>query len=94
MTLSIRVKSQFKKDLKKAERDPNKNTDLLRSLIKDYLVENQTPPMKYKPHILTGNWKPHQECHIQPDFLLIWDVNNKEGELILVRCGSHADLFG
>lgn len=39
-------------------------------------------------------YKPHQECHIQADFLLIWDVNNKEGEFILVRCGAHADLFG
>ena len=94
MTLNIRIKSQFKKDLKKADRDPNKKTDLLKSLIKDYLVQSLPLPSRYKPHVLIGNWKPHQECHIQPDFLLIWDVNNEDRELILVRCGSHADLFG
>ncbi|CAH7152926.1 hypothetical protein VCHA29O37_870004 [Vibrio chagasii] len=38
--------------------------------------------------------KPHMECHIQPDFLLIWDVDWDKQELILVRCGSHSELFG
>ena len=94
VTLSIRIKSQFKKDLKKADRDPKKNIDLLKSLIKDYLIQNRPLPSHYKPHALTGNWKPHQECHIQPDFLLIWDIDIKANELILVRCGSHAELFG
>ena len=94
MTLNIRIKNQFKKDLKKADRDPKKNTDLLKSLINDYLIQNHPLPSRYKPHVLTGNWKPHQECHIQPDFLLIWDVDMKANELILVRCGSHAELFG
>lgn len=94
VTLSIRVKSQFKKDLKKADRDPNKNTALLKLLIKDYLTQNIPLPAQYKPHALTGNWKPHQECHVQPDFLLIWDTNKEANELILVRCGSHSELFG
>ena len=94
MTLNIRVKSQFKKDLKKADRDPSKNTDLLKLLIKDYLTQNIPIPKQYKPHPLTGNWKPHWQCHIQPDFLLIWDIDNQTNELILVRCGSHTDLFG
>ncbi len=62
--------------------------------IKDYLVQNHPLPNLYKQHALTGNWKPHQECHIQPDFLLIWDTDIKVNKLILVRCGSHADLFG
>jgi len=92
--LSIRVKSQFKKDLKKVSRDPKKDTELLKVLINDYLVQDIPIPKQHKPHVLTGNWKPHMECHIQPDFLLVWDVNSATNELILVRCGTHAELFG
>lgn len=92
--LSIRVKSQFKKDLKKASRDPKKDTEILKVLINDYLVQGIPIPKQHKPHVSTGNWKPHIECHIQPDFLLIWDVNSEANELILVRCGTHAELFG
>jgi mRNA interferase YafQ len=94
VTLSIRVKSQFKKDLKKADRDPNKNTALLKLLIKDYLTQNIPIPSQHKPHALTGNWKPHMECHVQPDFLLIWAIDKEANQLILVRCGSHSELFG
>ena len=94
MTLNIRVKRQFKKDLKKADRDVNKNTDLLKSMIQNYLVQELPLPNQYKRHALIGNWKPLMECHIQPNFLLIWDVDEQANELILVRCGSHAELFG
>jgi len=102
VTLNIRTKHQFKKDLaksrlseeKKAIKDPKKNTDLLKQLIQTYLVNNQKLPEQYKPHQLVGDWKPHMECHIQPDFLLIWDIDMQANELILVRCGSHSDLFG
>ena len=94
MTFNTRVKGQFKKDLKKSIRDPKKNTDLLKEIIQTYLVENKAVPQKYKPHQLEGEWKPQMECHIQPDFLLIWDVDEDANELILVRCGSHSELFG
>lgn len=94
MTLNTRVKSQFKKDLKNAIRDPKKNTDLLKKIIQTYLVKNKKVPEQYKPHQLIGEWKPHMECHIQPGFLLIWDIDEKANELILVRCGSHSELFG
>ena len=94
MTLSIRTKSQFKKDLKRAVKDPKKNTELLKDIIQTYLIHNKKLPEQYKPHQLVGNWKPHMECHIQPDFLLIWDVDEESNELILVRCGTHSELFG
>jgi len=92
--VSSRVKSQFKKDLKKAIKDPKKNTDLLKQIIQIYLFNNKKVPQEYKPHQLIGEWKPHMECHIQSDFLLIWDIDEQAEELILVRCGSHSDLFG
>ena len=94
MTLNIRIQNQFKKDLKKANRNPHKNVELLKIIINDSLRENKPVPEKHKPYVLTGDWKPCWECHIQPDFLLIWDVDNQAEELILVRCGSHAELFG
>lgn len=91
--LTIRAKKQFKKDLKLALTDSRKNTKLLKKLIDEHLVHTGTVPMEYKPHKLSGNWKPHWECHVQPDFLLIWNVDWEANELILTRCGSHSDLF-
>lgn len=82
MTLSTRVKNQFKKDLKKAIRNPKKNTDLLKQIIQTYLVENEKLPDQYKSHQLVGEWKPHMECHVQADFLLIWDTDEQANELI------------
>jgi mRNA interferase YafQ len=57
-------------------------------------VNNEKVSEQYKPHQLVGEWKPHMECHIQSDFLLIWDTDDEANELILVRCGSHSELFG
>ncbi|ENM3890260.1 type II toxin-antitoxin system YafQ family toxin [Vibrio cholerae] len=92
--LKLRVKSQFKKDLKQAAKDHSKEIELLEKLIKEHLCLTGTVPESYKPHQLKGSWKPHMECHVQPDFLLIWDVDWDSHELILVRCGSHSKLFG
>lgn len=94
MPMKLRTKKQFKKDLQKASSDKNKKIELLKSVINDHLLVTGTVPQQYLPHPLKGNWKPHMECHIQPDFLLIWDVDWENGEVILVRCGSHSDLFG
>ncbi|MGN0292142.1 MAG: type II toxin-antitoxin system YafQ family toxin, partial [Lachnospiraceae bacterium] len=49
-------------------------------------------PIKNKDHRLTGNYTGHRECHVLPDWLLIYYVS--DGEIYLVRTGSHADLFG
>lgn len=92
MTLKIKYKSQFKKDLKRIQSDTRK-IKLLKSLIDEHLIETGTVPLRYKPHPLLGNWKPHMECHVLPDFLLIWSVDWESNELILARCGSHSELF-
>lgn len=92
--LTIRVKKQFKKDLKKALTDPRRDIALMQQLIQNHLVLTGMLPQQYFPHPLVGNWRPHWECHIQPDFLLIWAVDWDERTLILARCGSHAELFG
>jgi mRNA interferase YafQ len=56
-----------------------------------YRVNDKPLPESYQPHDLTGNWKLHQECHIKPDWLLIYRLLPEE--LLLVRTGSHSELF-
>ena len=50
-------------------------------------------PEKFRDHDLTGNYKGCRECHIQPDWLLVYEVNNDELILYLIRTGTHSDLF-
>ena len=57
------------------------------------LEKNGTVPAKNKPHKLTGSYKGFWECHIQPDWLLIWFQNDKEKIIELTRTGTHSDLF-
>ncbi len=57
------------------------------------LVEEGTLEAKFKPHILKGNYKGLWECHIQPDWLLIWEQNETIKLISLVRTGTHSDLF-
>ena len=88
----IKLKNQFKKDIKRIQGDSRK-LKLLKDLLDNHLIVNGKVPSQYKPHPLQGNWKPHMECHILPDFLLIWDIDEENREVILARCGSHSELF-
>jgi mRNA interferase YafQ len=54
---------------------------------------HQAVPQKHKPHLLSGIYSKHWECHVLPDILLIWHQNDIEQTVILVRTGSHSDLF-
>jgi mRNA interferase YafQ len=65
---------------------------LLQNVI-DLLQETGNLPVKYKPHKLTGNFKDCWECHIQPNWLLIWKQDNNELILLLLDTGTHSDLF-
>ena len=58
------------------------------------LAEKGTLPSRYRPHKLTGDWQGFWECHIQPNWLLIWEQHEKELILILTDTGTHSDLFG
>lgn len=92
--LRLRLKKQFKKDIKRTNRSCSALVTELKKLIDNHLKKTGTVPEDYSPHLLKGSWKPHMECHVRPDFLLIWDVDWDKHEIILVRCGSHAELFG
>jgi mRNA interferase YafQ len=81
--------AQFKRDVKLAERR-GKDLAKLRELIL-LLVEGDTLPPRYKDHSLSGNWKHHRDCHIEPDWLLLYKIDGDD--LHLVRTGTHSDLF-
>jgi mRNA interferase YafQ len=58
----------------------------------ELLAETGTLPEGYSPHQLSGEWKSVLECHIDPDWLLIYEVTPEE--VLLIRTGTHSDLFG
>ena len=81
--------SHFKKDLKKAQRQ-GKDLNLLQTVV--ITLANEEPLEKrFRDHDLTGNWRGYRECHVNPDWLLIYKVDGEE--LKLARLGSHSDLF-
>jgi mRNA interferase YafQ len=87
--LSPIFESRFKKDIKRLQRR-GKEMEKLKNVI-DKLLENQKLESQYKDHALTGNWNGYRDCHIEPDWLLIYKIS--ENHLYLVRSGSHSDLF-
>ena len=89
--LDLVMTTQFRKDLKRINK---RGKDL--SLLKDVLQtlrEEQALEEKYRDHALTGNYIGFKECHIQPDWLLVYAINKEELILTASRTGSHSDLF-
>ncbi len=87
----VKPSNQFQKDLKKAKKRGYK-IDLLTEVIK-MLADGNTLPEKYKDHKLSGDFIGCRECHITPDWLLIYEIDNGELLLYLTRTGTHSDLF-
>lgn len=88
--LKLNMTSQFKHDLKVCKKR-NYNIGLLNVIVDTLRIPAQLPP-KNKDHSLKENYIGRRECHISPDWLLIYRVN--ENELYLDRTGTHTDLFG
>jgi mRNA interferase YafQ len=84
--------TQFKKDYKLAMKR-RLDIELLESIIA-VLAMGETLAEKHKDHALTGNWAGHRECHILPDWLLIYRIDDGVLVLTLARTGTHSDLFG
>ncbi|MCD8156358.1 MAG: type II toxin-antitoxin system YafQ family toxin [Clostridiales bacterium] len=84
--------TRFKKDYKLAIKR-HLNIDLLDNIIRK-LSYGETLPEQYKDHELTGEWVGHRECHILPDWLLIYRIDDDILVLTLSRTGTHSDLFG
>ena len=91
MKSDVIYRSQFKKDLKLAKKQ-NKNMDKLFNVI-ELLSNGNKLDDKYKDHELSGNYKGTRECHIDLDWLLIYEYKNDVLVLLLNRLGSHSKLF-
>ena len=91
MKYNLQFTSQFKKDLKLAKKQ-NKDLGKLFEVI-DILANGETLDAKYKDHSLTGNYRGTRECHIEPDWLLIYEIREDVLVLMLYRLGSHSELF-
>jgi len=89
--LNIIRANRFVKDLRLAIRR-GFNIELLDEVITK-LANQEKLPEKYYDHPLFGNYKDFRECHIQPDWLLIYSIDAKDLELYLFRTGTHSDLY-
>jgi len=87
--LNVVFKNRFKKDLKKLK-SSNRDEDELLAVIA-VLANEQPLDEKFRDHNLIGNYAGCRECHIRPDWLLIYETT--ETDLLLVRTGSHSELF-
>ena len=89
--LTIKYHTMFKKDFKRIKK---RGYDISRLEKIVELLANEVPlPEQFKDHNLSGSYNGFRECHIAPDWLLIYQVNNNELVLVLSRTGSHSDLF-
>lgn len=89
--LTIRYESTFKKDYKRIKKR-GYDIRLLEEVI-SMLAEQKRLPEKYRDHALLGEFASCRECHITPDWLLIYKVSNEELVLYLTRTGTHSDPF-
>ena len=89
--LEIIVSNQFKKDLRLAQKRGCKIA-LLKEIV-NKLAYGIKLDEKYCDHGLTSNYRGFRECHVEPDWLLIYRVNQDSVALFLLRTGTHSDLF-
>jgi mRNA interferase YafQ len=90
--LKPRYSRQFKTDIKKIEKSGHKDMDKLKAVVRK-LIDGKPLESKYLDHP-GGNLKGHRDCHIEPDWLLLYRIDKDMQEITFVRTGSHSDLFG
>lgn len=81
----------FRKDTERC-RKRGYDMELLKTAI-CILADNGSLPAKYRPHKLTGDYAGCWECHLKPDWLLIWEQSDTELTLLFTGTGTHSDLF-
>lgn len=91
MKYEVKFTSQFKKDLKLAKKQ-NKDLDKLFEVV-NILADGGTLDAKYRDHDLSGDYKGTRECHIEPDWLLVYEIKDEVLVLMLYRLGTHSELF-
>lgn len=91
MKYTVRPTTKFQKDLKRIQKR-GYDISLLTAIIKK-IANGEVLPKKNKDHALDGDYSGTRECHITPDWLLIYEIANGELILYLTRTGTHSDLF-
>lgn len=89
--LTIKYQTAFKRDYKRIKKR-GYDTALLKKTI-EKLAEGGTMPGEYRDHALSGDYSGCRECHISPDWLLVYEVTENDLVLYLMRTGTHSDLF-
>lgn len=89
--LKVRYSKQFKKDFKRAKKRGLPLNDLKNIMTR--LANEETLEAKYRDHALSGKYSSFRECHILPDWLLIYRIDNGVMEFVAQRTGTHSDLF-
>lgn len=87
----IQYTGSFKRSVKRCKKR-GLNLALLEKTV-EILATTGTLPAKYKAHKLVGNYNGYWECHIQPNWLLVWQQNDTELVLLFTDTGTHSDLF-
>ena len=91
MKYEVKFTKQFKKDLKLAKKQ-NKDLDKLFEVV-SILADGGTLDARYRDHDLSGNYKGTRECHIEPDWLFVYEIRDEVLVLMLYRLGTHSELF-
>ena len=91
MKYGVTYTAQFKRDYKRIKKRKFNISEL--QAVVTILAEDKTLPETYRDHALIGPYRNARECHIKPDWLLIYSISNEKLILELMRTGSHSDLF-
>ena len=88
----FKTTKQFEEDYKRLVKR-GKDIEKLKTVMR-CLVNRQSLESRYRDHALTGNFKDYRDCHIEPDWILLYRIDKTLEEITFARTGSHADLFG
>ncbi|MDO4501167.1 MAG: type II toxin-antitoxin system YafQ family toxin [Erysipelotrichaceae bacterium] len=91
MRYKVQFTSTFKRDISKAEKQ-NKDLNKIFNVI-EKLANGEKLSRRFRDHQLSGEYKKARECHIEPDWLLVYKINNNLLVLELLRTGTHSELF-
>ena len=91
MKYDVKFTDQFKKDLKLAKKQ-HRDLDKLFNVV-EKLASGETLKDNYRDHSLSGKYKGVRECHVEPDWLLIYEIKDDVLVLMLYRTGTHSELF-
>ena len=91
MAYTVRISNRFKKQFRLCMKR-GFNMELINEAMR-LLAANGSLPAKYRPHKLSGKLQGVWECHIEPDWLMIWEQSDTQLTLLFLQTGTHSDLF-